>query len=93
MANAMVNGMIRTIDKAGRLVLPKRLRDRFRLRPGSKLELEVHEDHLRLIPVAQGPALVQENGWWVHQGLPDPDADLAEAVERHRSERLEDVGR
>lgn len=80
-----------SIDTAGRVVLPKPLRDRFRLRPGSRLEVEVHEDHLRLIPLSRGPALVQTDGWWVHQGV--PDADLTEAVGRHRRDRLEDLER
>jgi AbrB family looped-hinge helix DNA binding protein len=75
------------------VILPKLLRDRFRLRAGSRLDVEVHEDHLRLIPVVQGPALLQKNGWWVHQGTPDPGADLAEAVEHHRSDRLEELRR
>jgi AbrB family looped-hinge helix DNA binding protein len=82
-----------SIDKAGRLVLPKPLRDRFRLRAGSHLEIEVHEDHLRLVPVEREPALVRRDGWWIHQGRPDGDVDLAEAVVRHRRERLEDLAR
>ena len=81
-----------TVDKAGRVVLPKPLRDRFRLRPGSSLDVDVHDDHLRLIPVSQGPALVKRGGWWVHQGVPEAGADLVEAVQRHRNERLEDLG-
>jgi AbrB family looped-hinge helix DNA binding protein len=96
MVYAIENGMAATvlsIDRAGRVVLPKPIRDRLRLRPGSRLEVEVHDDHLRLIPLARGPALVEERGWWVHQGTPDPGADLAEAVERHRRERIEDLGR
>jgi AbrB family looped-hinge helix DNA binding protein len=93
---AMVNGMgepIITIDKAGRLVLPKVLRDRFRLRPGSRLEIVVRDDHLELHPMDQQPALVRVDGWWVHQGTPDDEEALLDAVGRHRGERLEDLGR
>lgn len=91
----MFNGMSATvsIDKAGRIVVPKPLRERFRLRPGARLELEVHGDHLRLIPLDRGPALVKQDGWWVHEGVPDRGTDLAEAVKRHRRERLEDLRR
>jgi AbrB family looped-hinge helix DNA binding protein len=78
------------VDKAGRLVLPKALRDRFRLHPGSRLEIEVRDDHLRLRPVQQGPAVIDEDGWLVHTGAPDPEADLTGAVERLRGERLGD---
>lgn len=86
-------GMRLSVDKAGRVLLPKPLRDRFRLGVGSQLEVEVHEDHLRLVPIGHGPAVSQENGWWVHQGVPDPGADLAEAIAGHRDQRIEDLRR
>jgi AbrB family looped-hinge helix DNA binding protein len=88
MVSTMVDGMRVPIDKAGRIVLPKALRDRFRLRAGSRLDVEVHDDHVRLVPVSPGPALRRLEGWWVHQGTPDPGADLVEALERHRTARL-----
>jgi AbrB family looped-hinge helix DNA binding protein len=82
-----------TIDGAGRLVLPKRLRERFRLRPGSRLEVEIHEDHLRLHPVGVATALTKEGGWWVHRGTVDPGSDLEHAVRDHREERLQALQR
>lgn len=82
-----------TMDGAGRVVLPKRVRDRYRLRGGALLELELESDHLRLRPVEQGPALVKENGWWVHRGEAEAGADLADVVGRHRRERIEDLSR
>jgi AbrB family looped-hinge helix DNA binding protein len=90
MANGMRSTTV-TIDKAGRLVLPKALRDRFRLVPGSQLEVEIREDHLELRPLGMGPALVKVDGWWVHQGVPETGSDLVEALARHRNERLEDI--
>jgi AbrB family looped-hinge helix DNA binding protein len=46
----MVNGMTLTIDKAGRIVVPKAIRDQFALHPGSELALEPTADgfHLRV---------------------------------------------
>jgi len=41
-----------TIDKAGRLVIPKRLRDQVGLAPGTAVELSVDGAALRLEPVA-----------------------------------------
>ena len=38
-----------------------------------------------------GPSLVKVDGWWVHQGVPEGDSNLAEALARHRNERLEDT--
>ena len=49
-----------TIDAAGRLVVPKRLRDELGLAPGSELELSVVDGHLEvavpsLVRVDEGP--------------------------------------
>ncbi len=52
-----------TIDKAGRLVIPKPLRDRVGLQPG-EVEIEVDGAALRVEPVAGGP-LERRDGWLV----------------------------
>lgn len=49
-----------TIDKAGRLVIPRQLRDSIGLRPG-EVEVEVVGDGL-LIRVVAGDDLVEEDG-------------------------------
>jgi AbrB family looped-hinge helix DNA binding protein len=81
------------IDKAGRLVLPKAIRDGLGLRPGSRLVVEMRSDHLELRPVEERPTLAKDNGWWVHQGSVDSAADVEEAVRRHRVERLARLSR
>ncbi|MBM4421718.1 MAG: AbrB/MazE/SpoVT family DNA-binding domain-containing protein, partial [Chloroflexi bacterium] len=81
------------IDGAGRVVLPKPLRDRFRLKAGSRLELEVRADHVVLTPVVERPPLVKEKGWWVYQGQAESAAALEDAVRAHREDRLLDLGR
>lgn len=40
-ANGIGHGMTATLDKAGRIVLPKKLRDRLHLKPGAKFKFEV----------------------------------------------------
>ncbi len=52
-----------TIDKAGRLVIPKQLRERLGLRPGV---VEVHADGtgIRVEPIA-AESLVAQDGWLV----------------------------
>ena len=91
----MVFGMSTTIpmDKAGRIVLPKPIRDRMRLRPGSTFAVEVHADHLRLRPLERDAPLVKDGGWWVHRGSTTDAEALTSVVERHRGERLEDLAR
>ena len=54
------------IDKAGRIVLPKPLRDRLRLRQGSDLEIEERPEGVLLKPVDQRTSMVKKNGIWVH---------------------------
>jgi len=51
------------VDTAGRIVIPKALRDRLRLSPGTELEAEIEDDRLVATPVG-GPdvVLIEENG-------------------------------
>ncbi|HKF15692.1 MAG TPA: AbrB/MazE/SpoVT family DNA-binding domain-containing protein [Candidatus Dormibacteraeota bacterium] len=51
------------VDTAGRIVIPKALRDRLRLSPGTELEVEIEDDRLVATPVG-GPdvVLIEENG-------------------------------
>lgn len=66
-----------TIDKAGRLVIPKSLRDRLGLRPG-EVEVTADGDGLRVAPVA-GDELEEQGGRLVipATGLAISDDDVA----------------
>ena len=50
------------IDGAGSIVLPKALRERLRLAPGSELEAIVEGDRLVATPVVPEVQLVKEDG-------------------------------
>lgn len=65
-----------TMDKAGRLVVPKELRDHLGLRPG-ELEVHVSGAGLHLEPLA-GDGLVERDGRLVvaSSGVPLTDADV-----------------
>lgn len=91
MVYAIINGMNIKIDKAGRLVLPKPVRDRFRLRAGANLELEEHPEGLILRPVARRASMAQEKGIWVHLGKIPEGLDWDELVDAVREERLKDA--
>jgi len=54
-----------TIDKAGRVVIPKTLRDELRLSPGDSLVLESDAGSMVLRPVRSASALRKEHGIWV----------------------------
>ena len=92
MANAIADGMnaIVSIDGAGRIVLPKPIRDQFNLLPGSRLEIATAADRLELKPMDSSPALACEQGLWVHQGA--AQASLTDAVQQLRDERLRGPG-
>jgi AbrB family looped-hinge helix DNA binding protein len=50
------------IDKAGRIVVPKKLRDDLHLVPGTRLRIERSGDRLTLMPSSVAAQLVIENG-------------------------------
>jgi AbrB family looped-hinge helix DNA binding protein len=78
------------IDKAGRIVLPKPVRERFHLREGSELELEERSDGLTLRPVEQRASMVQDKGIWVHLGKVPRGFDWDSVVDAVRDERIKD---
>jgi AbrB family looped-hinge helix DNA binding protein len=54
-----------TVDKAGRVVLPKPVRDELQLTAGDSLELEISEDQIVLRPVRGTIGLRKKQGIWV----------------------------
>ena len=73
--NAIMNATL-TIDKAGRVVLPKPVRDELQLVPGASLELEISEDQIVLRPVRRTVGLRKKRGVWVM----DTDEPLSAAT-------------
>jgi AbrB family looped-hinge helix DNA binding protein len=53
------------LDKAGRIVIPKAMRDELRLEPGDALALESEEGRVTLRPVRSSTRLRRERGVWV----------------------------
>jgi AbrB family looped-hinge helix DNA binding protein len=79
-----------TIDRSGRVVLPKRVREKMRLTPGSTLELESEGEHITLRPVRPQAALRKELGIWVFQG-PSRDDSIADLLEDSREKRMREL--
>jgi AbrB family looped-hinge helix DNA binding protein len=48
-----------TIDKAGRVVIPARIREQLHLKAGTELEVEVDDLSIRLVRRVKGPKLVR----------------------------------
>ena len=54
-----------TVDKAGRMVLPKKVRDELRLEPGDTLQLVSDGEQLTLRPSRSASRLRTKQGIWV----------------------------
>lgn len=79
-----------TVDRFGRVVLPKRVRETLGLVPGSALEVEAEGGAVRLRPVEEGASLVERSGVWVFEG--SAQGDVAGAVNVHREARSRRAG-
>lgn len=84
--------MLITIDQAGRLVLPKKVRDRLGLKSGSVLEVRATADGVYLTPEHHTPRLVKDGNVLVFNGA-DSTGDAADAVDEHRRSRIDELVR
>ena len=91
MAYAIINGMTLTLDKAGRIVLPKPVRDRFRLHAGSDLQLELSAEGILLRPLERRASLIQKEGLLLHCGEALNRFAWDRLVEDHREERIQEL--
>jgi len=57
-----------SIDKKGRILIPKSLREKMRVEVGDDLLIEAEGDRITLRPVRQEALLKKEYGIWVYQG-------------------------
>lgn len=77
-----------TIDKAGRVVIPRPLREKLHLEPGDSLEMESSGEQITLRPVRGTGPLTKEQGVWVfHAGQPLPASATDNLLEQIREER------
>jgi AbrB family looped-hinge helix DNA binding protein len=56
-----------TIDRTGRVIIPKPLREALRLEPGDGLEVNISAKEITLRPVQAETPLVKEQGVWVYR--------------------------
>jgi AbrB family looped-hinge helix DNA binding protein len=82
-----------TLDKAGRVVIPKALRDELHLESGDTLELGCEGETVTLRPMRSSTPLRKERGVWVFRTGEALPASVADAVlresrgQRGRSDR------
>ena len=75
-----------TIDRFGRVVVPKDMRDRLGLRPGAELDIEEHNKKIVIKPAEQESPLRIEDGVLIFAGT--ALGDITESIRRHREERI-----
>lgn len=80
-------GMRVTIDKAGRVVIPKPLRDRFNLHPGAAMEIEAEAEGFRLTVEPAGTSLIRKKGVLIHHAPERVELDVAAFLEGQRDRR------
>ena len=82
-----------SMDRAGRVVLPKPVREHLQLQPGDEsLEMESFEDHIILRPVRQRATMRKEQGVWVFDsGEPITASAVSETIQEIRDERSDRV--
>jgi len=84
-----------TIDRAGRIVLPKPLRDELQLSPGDALEVDKLGEEITLRPVRGSGPLRKKRGVWVFRtGEALTAATVEKTIRQVRNEREEqEVGK
>jgi AbrB family transcriptional regulator (stage V sporulation protein T) len=93
MANANLNGMNLTLDRMGRIVVPKALRDRFALKPGDDLEVILEPDGIRLRPAAAASSLAEKEGILVCSSAVPPEVwDIGAFIDQQRTQRGREMG-
>jgi AbrB family looped-hinge helix DNA binding protein len=82
-----MNGKV-TLDRAGRVVLPKSLRDELRISPGDALDVLVQGDAVLLRPRRSSSPLEKKQGVWVFSaGKPMASDETAAALRNVREQR------
>ena len=91
MACGIIDGMELHIDRAGRIVVPKLVRENLGLKPGSCLRLEERPDSLILRKVDPQPSLIEVNGLLAHTGKLPAGYDWDSLVTEDREDRIREL--
>lgn len=79
--------MSATIDAAGRLVIPKALRERAGLTAGTRVDFHYRDGHIEIAPIDV------EGGWERYRGIdfPTPPADAPDLTVQEIRDAIEDA--
>jgi len=79
------------VDKFGRVVIPKHIRQHLGLCSGTKLEIEMHSQKVVFKVLTEKSLLKREKGVLVYTA--EAFEDVTEAVQKHRQERLDELSK
>lgn len=78
-----------SVDRFGRIVIPKKIRDDFNLKAGTPIHISESDQAIILTPVQGEPNLRLKEGVLVFTGK--PIEDLGDAVIKHREDRIKSI--
>ena len=76
-----------TIDKAGRVIIPKKIRERYNMQAGTELEIENEHGGISLKVPKKKPSLIRKEGILVHHGSDTTIIDTADFINLERQHR------
>jgi len=79
---------ITEIDKAGRLVVPKKMRDALHLKAGTRLVLDQSGESIIVRAESKPRGLYMKNGTWVYDTGTQLSGDLQEWIDEDRDDRM-----
>ncbi|MBW2262002.1 MAG: AbrB/MazE/SpoVT family DNA-binding domain-containing protein [Deltaproteobacteria bacterium] len=78
-----------TIDRFGRILIPKPIRRALGLAPGTRIRIEASGEELTLTAEPSAPSLIEEEGVLVFSGA--SAGDMEDALRDEREERLAEL--
>jgi AbrB family looped-hinge helix DNA binding protein len=77
-----------TLDKAGRVVIPKKVRDKLHMSAGDAFEFKSTDEQIVLKPMREEGRMFKKRGMWVfHTGKPLTLKEVNAVIESVREER------
>ena len=78
------------LDRFGRIVIPKEVRNRLDLRAGSQMRIEETDNGIVLKPIHGEPNLIEKDGVLIFSGA--SLGNIEDALTKHRKERSKAIG-